>query len=37
MSIKRLMDVLPEQVKQLRTIVHHVSNDLPDNFDARDS
>jgi hypothetical protein len=35
-SIKRLMDVLPEQVKQLRTIVHHVSNDLSDNFDARD-
>jgi len=38
-AIKRLMGVLPghvEQVKQLHPLIHHVPNDLPTNFDARD-
>lgn len=38
-AAKRLMGVLPghfTQVKHLDSKVHHVPNDLPDNFDARD-
>ena len=38
-AIERLMGVLPENVehmKKLETLIHHVPNDLPESFDARD-